>query len=314
MLRDLKFSDLYIGRETAMVSGAANDRDPVPVPSEHADEIASLRARCEADLSANGRQDFGVRHEGVSYRVAVINALNETIFVLRRFPDQVVPLEKIGIHKKLIDNLLEPKLTGLVVVAGAFSNGKTTTASAIVIARLKRLGGVAVTIEDPPEMALEGRHGEGVCYQTWAEQGGFAAACRRATRWAPTMIFLGEVRDAETAVEALRASVNGRLVICTTHADSIPSAIERLHTLASSVCGADDAAHLLSGGVAAVLHQRMEDHEDRKQVFVKSLWVKNASDEAGIRSTILSRRLAQLTTHVDQQRNQMLAHTGTKSF
>lgn len=314
MLRDLKFTDLYLGRETAMVSGTANDRDPVPVSSEYGEEIASLRERCSADLAANGRQDFGLRHEGVSYRVAVINALNETIFVLRRFPDQVVPLDKIGIHKKLVDNLLEQKLTGLVVVGGAFGNGKTTTASAIVIARLKRLGGVAVTIEDPPEMALEGRHGEGVCYQTWAEQGGFAAACRRATRWAPTIIFLGEVRDAETAVEALRASVNGRLVICTTHADGVPGAIERLHTLASSACGADDAAHLLSAGLAAVLHQKMEDHEDRKQVFVKALWVKNAEDESAIRSTILSRRLPQLNTYMDQQRNQMLAHTGTKTF
>lgn len=314
MLRDLKFSDLYIGRETAMVSGADNDRDPIPVPSEYGEEIEALRKHCITEVETHSRQDFGLRHEGINYRVAVINALSETIFVLRRFPDQVVALEKIGIHKKHVEHLLDPRLTGLVVVGGAFSNGKTTTASAVVIARLKKLGGVAVTIEDPPEMALEGRHGEGVCYQTWAEQGGFAAACRRATRWAPTIIFLGEVRDAETAIEALRASINGRLVICTTHADGVPSAIERLHALASGICGTEDASHLLSAGLAAVIYQKMEDHEGRKQVFVNALWIKNAEEEAGIRSTILTRRLPQLNTFIQQQRNQMLTQPGPKSF
>jgi type II secretory ATPase GspE/PulE/Tfp pilus assembly ATPase PilB-like protein len=51
----------------------------------------------------------------------------------------------------------------------------------------------------------------GVCYQTWVDQGEFGDMCRKTARYAPNIIFLGEVRDSETASEALRASINGAI-------------------------------------------------------------------------------------------------------
>lgn len=315
MLKDLKFTDLYIGRDAGLLAGAEHGKDPVPVDSVHAQEVADLREQCLREMQATGREDFVVRHGGVSYRVSVIRSLSDTVFVLRRFPDEVPSLKDLRIHPKLYELLLTPHLSGLVVVAGAFGNGKTTTASSIVAARLRSHGGVAVTIEDPPEMPLEGRHGEGVCYQTWASKGGFAEACRRATRWAPTIIFLGEVRDSETAIEALRASVNGRLVVCTTHADDVVGAIERLQALASGGgVASDDATQLLSAGLSAVIHQKLQDFGDRKQLFIRSLWIKGSADEPGIRSTIMARKFPQLNTIVDQQRNQMLTQNGPRGF
>ncbi len=279
------------------------------MPDECRHETEELRQACMQEKNLRERDDFVVRHNNVGYRVSVIQSLTDTVFVLRRFPDGIVPLERIGMHPKLVEQLLGKKLTGLVVVAGAFGNGKTTTASSIVAARLRQNGGVAVTIEDPPEMPLEGAHGEGVCYQTWAEKGGFAEACRRATRWAPTMILLGEVRDSETAVEALRASVNGRLVICTTHADDVPGAIERLQALASGGgMSAEDASQLLAAGLSAVLHQRIDAAGGRKQLHVRTLWIRGSEEESGIRASITRRQYPQLKTVMDQQRNQMLNH------
>lgn len=314
-LKDHSFTDLYVGKGVGLLCGTGKDKDPIPVPDDCRHEAEELRQACIEEQKARGRDDFVVRHNSVGYRVSVIQSLTDTVFVLRRFPDGIVPLERIGMHPKLLAQLLGKKLTGLVVVAGAFGNGKTTTASSIVAARLRQHGGVAVTIEDPPEMPLEGAHGEGVCYQTWAEKGGFAEACRRATRWAPTMILLGEVRDSETAVEALRSSVNGRLVICTTHADSVPGAIERLQALASGGgMGADDASQLLSAGLSAVLHQRIEAAGGRKQLHVRTLWIKGADEEDGIRSSISKRQYAQLKTIMDLQRSQMMNIASIKTI
>ncbi|MDA0629118.1 ATPase, T2SS/T4P/T4SS family, partial [Acinetobacter baumannii] len=141
----------------------------------------------------------------------------DVVFVLRRFPAKVPTFESLNLHNGYVSKLMQQRLSGLIVIAGPFGAGKTTTASALIAARLSKFGGVAITIEDPPEMPLEGKHGEGVCYQTWADRGGFGDATRKMARFAPSIIFLGEVRDAETAAEALRASINGRLVVCTAH-------------------------------------------------------------------------------------------------
>lgn len=306
MLKEVPFTDIYLGEDSALVAGVPNTSDPVPLDSEHDDEVRGLRAKCIDQLQKNGREDFAIKHCDIGYRASVIHSLTEVVFVLRRFADQVPRLEGMGIHKRIVENLLVPRLAGLVVVAGAYGQGKTTTASAVVVSRLNKFGGVAVTVEDPPEMPLQGKHGEGVCYQTWVEKGGFADACRKATRWAPSVIFLGEIRDGETAIEALRASVNGRLIIATTHAENAVMAIERIYSLASGVSGsAEDVTHLLAAGLTCVLHQKIENHGDRKQLFVSSLWM-NDDDAPGIRANIMAKRFTQLGSVIDQQRNQML--------
>lgn len=306
MLKSLKFTDLYLGKEVFLLAGVPGTKDPVPVPVEHLEEIVELREKCEAIMGRRGSEDFPVQYAGVAYRVSLIHSLYDTVFVLRRFGDEVPLLPQLGIHPRIVENLMDHDLTGLVVIAGAFGHGKTTTASSVVVSRINQYGGIAVTIENPPEMPLEGRHGEGVCYQTWVEKGEFAEACRKATRWAPSIIFLGEIRDNETAIEALRASINGRLIICTTHAENPVMAIERIHALASGASSSsEDVAHLLSAGLAGVVHQELEKQPDRAQLYVKSLWVAG-SDAHGIRSTIAAKRFMQLNSIIDQQKAQML--------
>jgi Tfp pilus assembly pilus retraction ATPase PilT len=306
MLKNVPFTDIYLGADSALVAGVPNTSDPVPLGGEHDEEVKSLRALCVAELEKHGREDFALKHCDIGYRASVIRSLTEIVFVLRRFADDVPRLESMGIHHRIVENLLTPRLTGLIVVAGAFGQGKTTTASSVVVSRLCKYGGVAVTVEDPPEMPLQGKHGEGVCYQTWVEKGGFADACRKATRWAPSIIFLGEIRDGETAIEALRASVNGRLIIATTHAENPVMAIERIHALAAGVSGSsEDVSHLLAAGLCCVLHQKIENQGDRKQLFVSSLWISD-EDAPGIRATIHAKRFTQLTSVIEQQRNQLL--------
>lgn len=304
MLKDHVFSDIYLGHEASWFAGVPGAMDPVLAPMDCREELLQLRATCDSFVAANQKDEFAVREGGIAYRVATLKSLNEVIYVLRRFPASVPGLDTLGLHTAHVEMLMAPRLTGLLVVSGAFGQGKTTTASSIVCARLAKYGGVGVTIEDPPEMPLEGRHGEGVCYQTSVERGGFGHACSKAARWAPSIIFVGEVRDPETATEALRASINGRLVICTAHADTVEMTIERLYSLANGAAGnSEDVASLLSHGLLGVLHQRLEG--DVKRLKVDSLWL-HGEDQQGARNMIFNRRFTQLRNEVTLQLNRMI--------
>src|SRR5690606_38110089 len=70
------------------------------------------------------------------------------------------------------------------------------------------------------------------------------------------LLYVGEVRDTETAVEVLKAAANGMLVITTVHSFDPPSALLRLSSLAEHDMGA--AANItLSQALRLVVHQRL---------------------------------------------------------
>ncbi len=136
-------------------------------------------------------------------------------------------------------------------------------------------GGFANTVEDPIELPLQGVWGKGVCMQRPVDQfessgaapgEGYFLALTDTLRQFPaitgggTILFCGEIRDAQTAAETLKAAINGHLVIATIHAKSEASACRRMATLAA---GAKDSADietvrdLLSEALRGVFYQRL---------------------------------------------------------
>lgn len=304
MLQNHKVKDIYLGKDNAWLSGIPGTKDPVLAPADCKEELLELRALCEKVLTETGREEFPVRCRDVAYRASVLNSINEVIFVLRRIPAKIPTPEELSIHPAYVEMLMRSGLTGLFVVAGPFGQGKTTSVASMMAARLSKFGGVGVTVEDPPEMPLEGQHGEGVCYQTAVEDGKFLEACRKTARFAPTIIFIGEIRDSDTAVEALRASINGSLVMCTVHADSVSMAIERLYSLANvAIASPDDTSSTLANGLLAVMHQRLEG-EPRKPKL-EFLWLGDPETQ-GVRNTIRLRRFEQIGNEVHLQRNRLM--------
>lgn len=310
-LKELTFSDIYLGSDGAWLSGVPGTSDPVAAPPGDESEILNLRVACDDYRRLNPlRDDFPLRHADISYRVSIMHTISDLVFVLRRLSETIAPIMSLGIPPVFVEMMMQPKLSGLFVISGTFGQGKTTTASSLVASRISKYGGVAITIEEPPEMPLHGRHGEGVCYQTWVERGGFGDACRQAARWAPSIIFLGEIRDAETAIEALRASINGRLVICTAHADNCAMAIERIFALANTdSASADDILGMLATGLTAVVHQKLESTASRKQLMLDPLFL-TSDDAQGARNIIRQRKFDQLKSLVQLQKNRMIVSGG----
>ncbi len=121
--------------------------------------------------------------------------------------------------------LLRPH--GLVVVTGPTGSGKTTTLYSALQALASPEVNV-VTIEDPIEMV----HDEFNQIQANAKTGtGFAEALRHVLRQDPDVIMVGEVRDGETAAQAVQAALTGHLVLTTLPTNDTVGAIARLRDL-----------------------------------------------------------------------------------
>jgi len=121
--------------------------------------------------------------------------------------------------------LLRPH--GLVVVTGPTGSGKTTTLYSALQALTSPEVNV-VTIEDPIEMVHEEFNQIAANPKTGTS---FAEALRHVLRQDPDVIMVGEVRDAETAAQAVQAALTGHLVLTTLHTNDTVSAVARLRDL-----------------------------------------------------------------------------------
>ena len=113
---------------------------------------------------------------------------------------------------------------GLILVTGPTGSGKTTTLYSALKALAKPAVNIA-TIEDPVEMIYEEFNQTSVQPQIGLT---FAQCLRTILRQDPDIIMVGEIRDLETAENALQAALTGHLVLSTLHTNDAPSSIARL--------------------------------------------------------------------------------------
>lgn len=228
-LKDNDFIDLYVGEDYSEIKGLTGaEKILISVPEYLKEDCKILTDKCLAYYSDSGRTEFSLLHDIRLYRVTVTSDLFGGVnFVIRQTPDGVRNLKDIQLSTKLRTSIDQRNATGLVLIAGAMGSGKTTTAAAILKRRIEVTGDLGVSIEDPAETLLKGRHGEGRCMQL--EVSGnetYASATKKAFRMGASSFLLGEIRDGETAHEVLKASLS-MFVVSTIHASSIQEAIER---------------------------------------------------------------------------------------
>jgi general secretion pathway protein E len=116
---------------------------------------------------------------------------------------------------------------GLVLVTGPTGSGKTTTLYSALQALASPEVNV-VTIEDPIEMVHEDFNQVAANPRTGTS---FAEALRHVLRQDPDVVMVGEVRDGETASQAVQAALTGHLVLTTLHTSDSVGAIARLRDL-----------------------------------------------------------------------------------
>lgn len=226
------------------------------VPSMRFAATASrIKLLCGMDIAErripqDGRYSLRIAGRDVDIRASCLPGVWGESIVLRflgRTTD-LPSLAELGVNPAMAQRLhrLSHQPAGLLLVAGPTGSGKTTTVYKLLEA-LNDGSRKIITIEDPVEIDLPGAIQVNVRQDIGLE---FATGLRAMLRQDPDVIFVGEIRDPDTARMATRAALTGHLVISTVHTGSAAASITRLADLGVE-------GYLLAEAVCGVLAQRL---------------------------------------------------------
>lgn len=262
-LSSISFSDIFMSSDEAdpiLVLNLTGDgvrpnksRGPMVLPDLYrADARRLFRATEEKWAAERFSPEFNLVYQNLVYRCSQIAAPVDAVQVprestlsqtkrnwcLRRVDAGRISLDQLGFPAWAREELRRiGASSGMLLVSGSFGSGKSTTSAACFKDWITLHGGVGVTLEDPPEKALEGYYEMGQIYQISVRDAAFAEAIKASRRWAYRYLYLGEVRDQGSAGELLQISLGGPMVITTIHA-SAP--VEALMALSKFATGAGD--------------------------------------------------------------------------
>jgi type IV pilus assembly protein PilB len=137
-----------------------------------------------------------------------------------------VGLNKLGFSPAAMEIMEQAiyKPFGMILVTGPTGSGKSTTLYSM-INKLNTVDRNIITIEDPVEYLIEGL----TQIEAKSDIGlNFATGLKAILRQSPDIVMVGEIRDAETADIAIKASLTGQLVLSTLHTNDAAGAVTRL--------------------------------------------------------------------------------------
>jgi type IV pilus assembly protein PilB len=206
----------------------------VPPPKHIAMAITSrIKVMANMDIAErrmpqDGRIPLVVQGKSIDLRVAVLPTMFGESVVMRVLDrgNVALDLDKIGMREDDLRTFrqLINKPNGIVLVTGPTGSGKTTTLYA-ALNELNSIEDKLITTEDPVEYDIDGI----VQVQIRPEIDlTFASCLRSILRQDPDIVLVGEIRDKETAIISIQASLTGHLVFTTLHTNDAPSSIARM--------------------------------------------------------------------------------------
>ena len=206
--------------------------------------IAEMRA------PQDGRISLSVSGRPVDFRVASQPTIHGENIVLRILDRQkgIVPLEQLGLAEEHLHQLklMIARPEGIILVTGPTGSGKTTTLYS-VLNHINAEGIHIMTLEDPVEYPMAMVRQTSVVENAKLD---FANGIRSMMRQDPDVILVGEVRDAETAEMAFRASMTGHQVYTTLHTNSAIGAVPRLLDIGV-------LPDIMAGNIIGIIAQRL---------------------------------------------------------
>lgn len=204
---------------------------------------------------AAGSIDFGFSIGTHRFRYNVYRDYAGYSGAARPLPSKSFRPEEIGISRQILRFVSETS-RGLILVTGPTGSGKSSTICSLIdhLNQTRRLN--ILTIEDPIEYMFK----PGMSIIQQREVGthvpDFAKSLRAAMRQNPDVIFVGEIRDLETAQAALQAADTGHLVFSTLHTQRVFATISRLIEIAPAN-KQSEVRSLLANTLTMVMGQRL---------------------------------------------------------
>lgn len=203
----------------------------------------------ETRSAQDGRINMVALGREIDFRVATQPTVHGENVVLRILDKSksLVQIDQLGFSQHNLELLKKciRRPEGIIVVTGPTGSGKTTTLYS-VLSYINSIDVNIMTLEDPVEYQLP------LIRQTNIREGviDFLSGIKSLMRQDPDIIFIGEVRDEETAIMAVRAALTGHQVYTTLHTNDALGTIARLGDIGVP-------PHLLAGSLICTMAQRL---------------------------------------------------------
>ena len=234
-----RISDLHVKTGRPVSFRIDDDLTPMPEGSGVSDEVIRYmlgvvlsEKHLAIALSDDEPKDvdtaFEWKEKGVNFRINVFRDRDGLAFVMRVLASNIPSIQEVGLPSEKIWQDITNLKRGLVLVTGVTGSGKSTTISALInhinLYRKTRI----ITLEDPVEFLFKSETSMVSQRQVGQDVPTFAGGLRSALRENPDVIFVGEIRDTETASLALSAAETGHLVFSTLHTRDAKGALSRI--------------------------------------------------------------------------------------
>src|SRR5437867_10845579 len=253
-------SDLHLKVGNVPFLRVDGDLQPAPfseLTSEDADAfaLAVMSEHKRREFETTNEADIGCTLQGVGrFRVNVYRQRGLVGLAVRRVRSEIPTFEELRVPPVL--RKLSDSPRGLILLTGPTGTGKTTTLARMIGHINSTRRAHIVTIEDPLEVV----HTDHLSIVDQREIGvdtlSFGAALRHVIRQDPDVIFIGEIRDSETAEAALSAAETGHLVISTLHTIDATETINRMLDLLPATAQRQ-ARFSLAASLGGTISQRL---------------------------------------------------------
>ena len=196
------------------------------------------------------REKWNLRGESIDFRVTLVPCVSGPKIAIRVLDLNRIErrLSHLGLQDRDRDCLecWASELNGMILVTGPTASGKTSTVYAL-LHDLANESRHVITVEDPVEYEINGINQIQVDER---HNVGFAEGIRASLRLDPDCLMVGEIREAEAAIQSVNAAVQGHVVLATMHSRDAASAITRLRNF-----GLHD--HQISAALGVLVNQRL---------------------------------------------------------
>ena len=206
--------------------------------------------------------DCSYRFASLQFRINVFQENDGICAAIRALSLDIPKIEKIGFPNDVWKDIVNRK-QGLVLLTGITGAGKSTTIASLIDRISEKRACRIITVEDPIEYIYRQKYSIISQREVGRDVKSFVDGLRAMLREDPDIIFVGEMRDAETIAMTLMAAETGHLVFSTLHTRDATGTITRILDYFPSG-RQNEVQNQLSLGLAYVICQKLVPKKDGK--------------------------------------------------
>jgi len=219
-----------------------------------------MRIETRQKLRTQHSVDCSYRLGNLQFRINIFRENDGLAAAIRALSMDIPKVEEVGFPNDVWEDIIGLK-HGLVLVTGITGAGKSTTIASIIDRISEQSACRIMSVEDPIEYILQQKNSMISQRELGRDVKSFQQGLKEMLRQDPDVIFVGEMRDAETIAMTLMAAETGHLVFSTLHTRDATGTVTRiLDYFPSGRQG--EVRNQLSLGLAYIISQKLVPKKD----------------------------------------------------